>query len=289
MIKNGKIFGKLNIIDAVIILVLVAGIALAGVFFVKKKVSAPKTDVLVMKFYTEEVSDFVVEHLEVGNPLYDGDQKIDLGVTTNVEIADSIAYGGLSGGSYEMVNKEGYKSALITGEVVGEKNELGAVIDGFQYGIGHSMVLRSGDAKIYLRVYDIGLKSEIEANEKEEASNQKTIVVGLEANEVNNVAANSIKVGDEIYDTTKGVVLGKITSFELSDAKVYNTTADGREVVSSKEGFSTVKILAEVTGELTENGALNLEGKTYHLAQDLQLRAGNAVLDYGYITDISLK
>ena len=292
LFNDGKVFGKYNLIDFLVVLILAAGIIIgAGAVGLKiyNDRNADNNEMIVMKFYAEEVSDFVVENMELGGELMDVDKNIPLGFATDIQINDSVTYGGITSGQYELVNKEGYKSVVITSEVEGVKNALGVLVNNFQYGVGHSMTLRVGDAKIYLRVYDIALKSDMEASEKQEASKQKPILISLEANEVNNFVAANIKEGDLLYDYTNGVALGKVVSYEISDAKVYVTTDSGKIVTSSKEGFNTVKIIVEIDAEISQEGTATIESKPYYLAKEFYLRVGNALMGNSTITDISLK
>ncbi len=292
LFKDGKVFGRYNIIDFLVVVVLMLGIIIGASAAVLKMYANRNDDnneVIVMKFYAEEVSDFVVEKLKLGGALMDVDKNISLGNATDIQINGSVTYGGITSGQYELVNKTGYKSVVITSEVEGFKNDLGVLVDNFQYGVGHSMTLRVGDAKIYLRVYDIALKSDMEASAKQEADKQKPVLISFEANEVSNFAANAIKVGDLLYDYTNGVALGTVVSHELSDAKVYVETDSGKIVTSAKEGFSTVKIVAEVSAELSEDGTATIENKPYYLAKDFFIRVGNALIGTSVITDISLK
>ncbi len=154
--KNGKVFGKINIIDLVVILILVAAIAVLGVKFLGK--GGDEVQTLEMKFYIEEVDNWVAEKIQNGDALYDGTYEIDLGEVTNVEPGEPMTWGLTQDGQYVLAPRAGYCSLTITGEVQGVKTDIGAEVDGNLYGVGHSMVLYAGDSKLYLRVHDISVK-----------------------------------------------------------------------------------------------------------------------------------
>lgn len=166
--EKGKLFGIINVIDLIVLVVILAVIA-AGVKFFKNGgfslmgadsndgFSGPETT-LQMKFFSEEVNDFVVDNLYMGAELYDDTDLQSLGYITNIETAPSVTYGGNSDGDYILTSREGFKSVVITGEINGQRTPLGATINGKHYSSGHSFVLRAGDAKIYLRVYDVEAK-----------------------------------------------------------------------------------------------------------------------------------
>lgn len=154
--KNGKVFGKINIIDLLVLIVLVAAIFVVGSRFLLPKQKSTQT--IQMQFYLEEVDEWVADKISEGNSLYDGNYEIDLGKVTKVEREPSIAWGLNKDGVYVQSSKDGYCSLTITGEVEGQKTEIGAKVNGKLYGVGHSMVLYAGDAKLYLRVHDISVK-----------------------------------------------------------------------------------------------------------------------------------
>jgi len=166
--EKGKLFGIINIIDLLVLLVAVVAV-FAGVKFFKnggfaalnaednEVFSGPETT-LQLKFYSEEVSDFVASQLEVGAALYDESSTEPLGHLTGIETARSDSYAANSEGQFVLAGREGYVSAIITGEVEGQRTPLGATVGKTHYAAGHTFVLRAGDAKIYLRVYSVESK-----------------------------------------------------------------------------------------------------------------------------------
>lgn len=155
--EKGKLFGLINLIDLLLIVVVVAGIAFAAVKFSDS--SAITTGQTVsMSFYTEEVSDFVAEKIKVGDALMDADRNVALGTVTDVKIEPGISWSTNSDGEPVKASREGFVSITITGEMIGEAFENGVIIGATKYGVGHSMTLRAGDAKIYLRVSDLQIK-----------------------------------------------------------------------------------------------------------------------------------
>ncbi len=155
--KKGKLFGKINIIDLLILIILVAAIAILGVKFLGGG-RGTDSQVLEMKFHIEEIDTWVTENVKVGDALYDGTYEQPLGTVTNVETEPSKTWGLGADGQYVLSSREGFKSMTITGEVLGTKTDVGAKVGGELYGVGHSMILYAGDAKLYLRVYDISVK-----------------------------------------------------------------------------------------------------------------------------------
>ena len=273
MVKNGKLFGKINIIDLLVILVILAAIAAVAVFLFMPKSGG---DTLIMKFRIEEVDEFVAKKVHVGDELYDDTYSLELGYVTDVELDDSISYGEVNDGVYTLTSKEGYYSMIITGEVNGRKTDLGAEIDGEKYGVGHSFVLRAGDAKLYLRVYDIQVKGE-ETDDDDDTDDTKQLVdvsMSFYANEVEDFVVSNIKTGDEAADVSRKCSFGSVEEITVSDAVVYSENDYG--VISGpKDGFNSVLLKTTATGELTSEG-VKIDGRIYSVGDEIELRAGSS-------------
>ncbi len=155
--KNGKLFGKINIIDLIVILVLVAAVLVFGgkKLSDRKQVAENQPQTFTMELATDEVYDFVTEHVKVGETIFDADNEVVMGKVTSFEIAPARSYNADESGKVVVSEKEGFSSIKITGEMQGMLGELGAEIDGETYGVGHTFTVRVGKAKIYLKVSDI--------------------------------------------------------------------------------------------------------------------------------------
>lgn len=162
--EKGKLFGIINIID-LIVLIVVAALIFAGTVFIKNggfNPSGVSNDIftgpqekMIIKYYQEEVNDFVIEHLEVGSPVYDDTGKNLMGTLIGFETAPSIYYTEDAKGNAIKSSKEDCKSLILITEVEGMRTQMGATVNGTVYSVGHSLILRAGDAKMYPRVYDI--------------------------------------------------------------------------------------------------------------------------------------
>lgn len=275
MIKDGKLFGKINVIDFIVILVVILAIAAAAVFIFMPKDGA---DTLVMKFRIEEVDEFVAGKVKVGDPLYDDTYSLDLGFVTDIEIDDSISYSNAdSDNIWTIASKEGYKSMIITGECKGTKTNLGAEIGGKKYGVGHSFVLRAGDAKLYLRVYDIELKdgkTEENTAKTEETAAAKTVTYTLYAPEVENFIANKLSSGDTVVDLSKKNTVGKVTSAVLGDSESY----DAYNRLAPKEGYKSITVFCEGTAYEKEDGLYSDGKKIYRIGDEISVSVGDARL-----------
>ena len=154
--KKGMIFGKLNIIDLAIILVIIAAVAFFANRFMTTGTVTTVPDKVQIVFFEEECPEFVPEQTHVGDPVMDGTTNNSLGVVTDVKVDKSITYS-INPNTNEVTlgSKEGYVSAYITAECEGTLTDNGVVIGGTLYSVGHTIVLHAGYGKYYLVIYSI--------------------------------------------------------------------------------------------------------------------------------------
>ena len=157
--KNGKLFGKINIIDFIVILVLVAAVA---IFAASKLQGVVKTEeeieknIITMEFTADEVPEYVIPHIKNGDAVYDSDNNSKLGTLKSCKVDESRSYSANDNGEIILGSKEGYKSVVLVVEVEGaEIKDNGVDVEGTKYGVGHTFTLRSGFAKLYLKVSNI--------------------------------------------------------------------------------------------------------------------------------------
>lgn len=153
--KDGKVFGKINIVDLIIIIVLVFSVGLFAYTKIAEDANSASSTPLIFEFYTDELPEYVVPHVKVGSKLFDNDTNLELGEVTGVKSGPAVVYNVNEAGETVTSEKEGYKSIRITGKVKGALGDFGVEISGHKYGVGHSMTLRVGTAKIYLKISDI--------------------------------------------------------------------------------------------------------------------------------------
>lgn len=92
--KNGKLFGKINIIDLLIILVIIA----AAVFFATKAFTpaqeAAKTDTSTVRvqFFCYKAQVGAADAIEIGAPAFEDTTNVDFGKVVAVESEPSYTY-----------------------------------------------------------------------------------------------------------------------------------------------------------------------------------------------------
>ena len=275
MLKNGKLFGKINVIDFLAILAVVVVIAAAAVFVLRPKDGG---DTLIIKFRIEEVDGFVAKKVHSGDEMYDDTNLQDIGVVTDVELSDSISYGQVNDNVYTLTSKEGYYSMIITGEVKGRKTKLGAEIGGKKYGVGHSMVLRAGDAKMYLRVYDIALKDDNSNSQDDgESVNLTPVNLTFYTEETPEFVAENIKIGDKAVDAARrSTALGIINTVETGEAVIFAETDSGL-LECAKPGYVSMTLETTIDAELVDGG-VKIGERVYSVGDEIDMRAGSSRL-----------
>ena len=158
MSENKKV--RFTLIDAIVVLVIIAVIAFVGYKFFGKEVvqNQATSDTFEISFYIEEAPDFAVDNREVGSTVTDEAKKVSLGTIKNVETGDAVGFVGTDDGEFVTSSKENYKSVKITAEVNANEFEHGIKVAGNEYVVGHSMTIYAGKAKLYGRVSGIEKK-----------------------------------------------------------------------------------------------------------------------------------
>lgn len=167
MDNKGKLFGKVSIIDILIVVIILAGIV-GGLGYKYSKSKTPgvfvKNDDIQITFYAEEVPDFVANAIKPGAIFKESIQDVTFGQVKNasdIKIDKPVSYAANQNGEIMRSNtKQGYVSLFVTVEGKGIYSENGITINSVPYYIGQNLTnLRLGASTIpYTKVYDIKKK-----------------------------------------------------------------------------------------------------------------------------------
>jgi len=154
--EKGRLFGKINIVDLLIIVVIVAAIAFIGIKFVMPHSDNSPKEKMEMVIYVEESERFVTDQLVIGSPVHDDTDSVDLGVCKACKIEPFYE-------PFEDVETKQIVKAEVdhkcvvelTVEVEGTNGTYGATVDGYLFGIGHTLVVSAGNCKFYGAVKSI--------------------------------------------------------------------------------------------------------------------------------------
>lgn len=146
---------KFNFVDAVIILVIVCAVTFVGFQVFGGGLSGGSTSKYRVEYFLEESPDFAVDVINVNDKVLDEQKDTDLGVVTSITSAPSVSYGVNDMGEYVQSTKPGYKSATIVTEVEAKDYDFGMIVGSSKYGVGHSITIRVGKAKVFGRISKI--------------------------------------------------------------------------------------------------------------------------------------
>lgn len=155
--KKGKLFGKISIVDIIIIVVIIAAIAGLYYKFGKSGTVTPftKTEKIQMSFYHEDVPDYIVNKIKIGDAVKDRVQNVVFGKVTDIKVGPDIVFNPSAGGQAVASSKPGYSSITVTVSGQGIYSATGSTFGGVEYYIGKAVELRVGLTDYYPRVSDI--------------------------------------------------------------------------------------------------------------------------------------
>lgn len=90
--KNGKLFGKINVIDLLIILILIAAAVLVGVRAMGSGSASSGAQKVRLTFFGTDVPDLVPESLTTGIPIKQYSTEVPLGTLTSFSSEPAYAY-----------------------------------------------------------------------------------------------------------------------------------------------------------------------------------------------------
>lgn len=143
---------KFNIVDIIVVLVIIAAVVLVGSKFVSKDVTTSSSTKYEISFRCDEVPSFAAEAIKEGDFVTDDDKNSALGVVEKVTVSPSRTYASTADGKWNLAPKDGYNCVEVTAIVDAQEFQHGIIVNAAKYGVGHSLTIRVGKAKIYGRV-----------------------------------------------------------------------------------------------------------------------------------------
>lgn len=127
MIRDGKLFGKINLFDAAILLLIVA-LIIAGVSKFKTfndTVDAETPGKIIYTVIINNVRDYTVSAFVSGDVIYDSGTANKIGIVKNVEAKDARMARVLSDGTVKMLDNPYRKDMILTIETPGTVTDSG--------------------------------------------------------------------------------------------------------------------------------------------------------------------
>lgn len=127
MIKNGKLFGKINLFDAMILFLIII-LIIAGALKFKtfnETVDASTVGKITYNLLVRNVRDYTVQSFVSGDVVYDSGTNINIGTITNIEERNSKTIKSLSDGTTQIIENPYKKDVILTVETPGTANDSG--------------------------------------------------------------------------------------------------------------------------------------------------------------------
>lgn len=152
---KGKLFGKVSIIDALIVLILIG--LVAGFVFktAKSKTIMEKTSTMQIQFFSEEAPEYVGTTIPIGASVRDAERGTVFGTVKDKKIDGAVSFGSAQSGEIVKSSKPNYSSILLTVNGNGILNENGLTIGGFEYNVGRTVTLKVGTTIFIARIYSM--------------------------------------------------------------------------------------------------------------------------------------
>lgn len=157
-----KLFGKINIIDLVVIIVVIAAIAGIGYKYAKSQTVTPltKTQTVTIVFQEDERPEFAVKPIKAGDIVKDKISGVIIGTVESVETGPSRVYGFNSAGASVVSEKPGSVSYTITAKCSGIITGTGVSISGTEFYVNRQEQTRFGSTLLFPRITDIKASEE---------------------------------------------------------------------------------------------------------------------------------
>ncbi|MCL1884225.1 MAG: DUF4330 domain-containing protein [Defluviitaleaceae bacterium] len=116
------------------------------------------------------------------------------------------------------------------------------------------------------------------------APETRTFEISFFAPEIESFSAEALRVGATVFDHGRNVSLGTVTEVNIDEAMIWNADQYGNTVLSNKEGFSSVEVIAVLDAVPSEHG-ITIAGNRYGIGHSLAIRAGQAII-FGRISGL---
>lgn len=151
---------RFNLVDVIFILVLLAGIAfvvmrLGGLDVVARITGAAPSETYVITFVSTDTPDYVVDHLEVGATVTNDAMDVKLGTVLDFQTGPAQISSAAADGHLVISDRDGSSAVYLICRTQASDNGNGVTVNGLKLGVGHSIVIRAGDAKLWMVVSDI--------------------------------------------------------------------------------------------------------------------------------------
>lgn len=94
--------------------------------------------------------------------------------------------------------------------------------------------------------------------------------------DINNFAADNIKIGDPATEALQNIKFGEVTDIKLGESVFWSSDIEGNQVSSPREGYSSIYITMKGKGIIGSNAVL-IGNFPYHIGDVITLKVGNSI------------
>lgn len=162
--SKGKLFGKVSIVDIIIVVMILGVIAGVGYKFMQSRTSTPfaKKDVVSITFYQEETGNYVPGSIKVGDMVTDNQTGSYFGKVVSVKADKSSSFGVNDKGEWVQSSKPTYSSITVVVEGDGiykdGTNGQGVSFDNTNYFVFKSVEIKAGNTQFWAKVTNLEKK-----------------------------------------------------------------------------------------------------------------------------------
>lgn len=153
--EKGRLFGKVNIVDLIIVVIILAAAAFIGMKLLGPESEIANTQKVRITMFCEETPDFVAAQLEEGAEAWDAANQVTLGTLKSWTLGDSKSAVTDITGEVVEISRSGYNSVTLVCEGEGVVSDHGVTIGSTLYANGQSASVYFGDCKLFLDIADI--------------------------------------------------------------------------------------------------------------------------------------
>ncbi len=153
--EKGRLFGKVNIVDLIIVIIVLAAAAFIGMRLFGPESEIANTEKVRITMFCEESPVYVTDQLEAGCEAWDAENQVTLGVLQSWTLGDSKSAVTDEKGEVVEISRSGYHSVTLVCEGEGVVGSHGVTIGNALYAIGQSASVYFGDCKLFLDISGI--------------------------------------------------------------------------------------------------------------------------------------
>ena len=154
--KTGMIFGKINIMDVLIVVLVICAVAFVATRFLGIGESEfARAQTVHITFFGTSSPDFVSPNTNIGDSVWEDHINQHIGRVVSIETGDSIEFEMGIDNRLHQVARDWHESVFITVEARGVVGDNGIVLGGTIFSPGHSTVIYAGWGKYFVRVYSL--------------------------------------------------------------------------------------------------------------------------------------